>query len=237
MLERFLSSFRSNDKGSAEPPGLVLGDDGIVYLVKPDGTRQAVNSGGGGSGGSATVRGPFAFAFDTPGLDTGIEFYTPTPGDILLDLWFEVVEAWDGTTPRLDTGYAPFGGGAQLTGWFSYGYGDPADMTKQSFMSQGDSGIGPITLLNGATDMLGASMVGQAFDMLYVPAIPAGGHAEQRLVRKPMGIAIPSLPARFLDATPLSLCVSQTGATDGGSPGSTQGSALLYLLTATPVAL
>lgn len=45
------------------------------------------------------------FTFDSPGLLTGeFEAYTPKVGEYLMDAWFEVTEAWDGTTPRFGIG-------------------------------------------------------------------------------------------------------------------------------------
>lgn len=51
-----------------------------------------------------TVHGPFPFAFNTPGLNNGVNFYTPTVGDLLLDAWIEVTTAFNGTTPNGDIG-------------------------------------------------------------------------------------------------------------------------------------
>lgn len=40
--------------------------------------------------------------WDTSGLLTGIYFYTPVVGDVILTLgWVSVATAWDGTTPKL----------------------------------------------------------------------------------------------------------------------------------------
>lgn len=50
------------------------------------------------------VRGPFSFTFDTPGLEDGIEFYTPTVGDLLIDVVVFVDTAFDGTTPKGSVG-------------------------------------------------------------------------------------------------------------------------------------
>jgi hypothetical protein len=60
--------------------------------------------GPGGGSGSATVRGPFEFAFDTPGLADGVEFYTPTVGEVLVDCTFRVDTAWDGISNLADIG-------------------------------------------------------------------------------------------------------------------------------------
>ena len=43
-------------------------------------------------------------AFDDADILTGAALYTPTVGDVLMDAWFEVTTAWDGTTPKGDIG-------------------------------------------------------------------------------------------------------------------------------------
>jgi hypothetical protein len=35
---------------------------------------------------------------------SGYALYTPTVGDVLMDVWVEITTAWDGTTPRFDVG-------------------------------------------------------------------------------------------------------------------------------------
>lgn len=44
------------------------------------------------------------FAYDTPGLEDGLEFYTPTVGEFLIDARFVVDVAFNGTTPKADIG-------------------------------------------------------------------------------------------------------------------------------------
>lgn len=61
---------------------------------------------GGSQPGAAIVRGPFPFAYNTPGLADGYAFYTPTIGDILLDAWVEIDTAWDGAAANGDLGTA-----------------------------------------------------------------------------------------------------------------------------------
>jgi hypothetical protein len=46
---RFESTFFTE---ATDEPGLVLGPDGVVYIVKPDGTREAAGGGGGGAPGT-----------------------------------------------------------------------------------------------------------------------------------------------------------------------------------------
>jgi hypothetical protein len=81
--------------------------------------REIDAQGGASVAGASRVLGPFPFAFDDVGLVDGVTFYTPAVGDVLLDAWFEVPVAWDGTTPFADigtsfpNGYGMFG---QLNG-------------------------------------------------------------------------------------------------------------------------
>ena len=69
----------------------------------------------------------FDIAYDTPGLDTGYAVYTPQVGEILLDAWWEIDTAYDGTTPLGDVGQYLVGDGD--LGWFGFGLGLFADMT------------------------------------------------------------------------------------------------------------
>jgi hypothetical protein len=52
--------------------------------------------------GAARVLGPFPFAFDDVGLTNGIEFYTPTVGDVILIILAVQQTGWDGTSPQWD---------------------------------------------------------------------------------------------------------------------------------------
>ena len=73
-----------------------------VLIVGADGTLSSSPI---ASVGGVTVRGPYAVAFDTAGLNAGVATgYVPAIGDV-----FQVVvvttTAFDGTTPLLDVGY------------------------------------------------------------------------------------------------------------------------------------
>lgn len=57
----------------------------------------------------------FNFAFNTPGLTTGLTVFTPTAGDILVDCWLEIDTAFNGTTPKVDVGDFV----SANTGWFA----------------------------------------------------------------------------------------------------------------------
>jgi hypothetical protein len=170
---------------------------------------DAVIDNGSSSAGSPIVR-AFPFAFDTPGLLTGHAVYTPTIGDILLDVWIEVDTAWNGTTPTGDVG-TDFDGGV---GWFSSAFGS-LDMTVADAASGSNICA---TLLSQSSNSAHAS------SSLFIAWL--NGTTPQQTRR--------ALPAKIVTADPIKVCVTQDGMNTGADPGSTQGSAVLYLVTATP---
>ena len=178
----------------------------IVLGRKPGG-----GGGGAPSAGSPVIRGPFAFAYDTPNINNGVPFYTPTVGEILVEMWVEVITAFDGTTPKADisqfTGTSsPYG----LWGWNTIPF--LLDTTIDSI----DSGGGPL---------VGAAPTGGGGTVHGVP-LSQSYSAHQRYA-----------PARFVSADPLLLVVSQDGLKGGAAIGGSQGSGNVYLITGTPVAL
>lgn len=42
----------------------------------------------------------FPIAFDDAGLEDGVTVFTPAAGDVLIDAWPEITEAWDGSSPQ-----------------------------------------------------------------------------------------------------------------------------------------
>lgn len=78
-------------EGPLEGPGIALDQDGSVKVINPDGSRTLLGP---------ALRGPFPVAFNTPGVNAGVVIYTPKAGEVLLDAWFEVLTAFDGTTPQ-----------------------------------------------------------------------------------------------------------------------------------------
>ena len=179
-------------------------------------TTQAIADLGGGSAGSPIVR-KFPFGFDTPNLLTGATVYTPTVGDILLDAWIEIDSAWNGTTPFGDFG--PFINGN--TGLFANGPDLPApcDMTMADSEPL-DTGLLSALGLGGGLDYV------QNTVLSYVNAGPSHGQT---------GSGTRLMPLKFTAANPIKVCVSQDGTNTGADPGSSQGSAVLYLVTVTPV--
>ena len=165
------------------------------------------------SGTSSAVGAPlvraFPFTFDTPDLLTGAALYTPTVGDILLDAWIEIDTAWDGTTPRGDFG--TFVGAAY--GIFGGGVpGVPVDLTQAE-----DEGL-------GAGIQVQESGIARPFTASSMNYHATPGYAFNKYV-----------PAKFTAGHPVKVVVSRNGQNDGADPGSTQGAAVLYLVTATPV--
>lgn len=173
-------------------------------------TADVVTAEGGGSGGSPTpgvaiVR-AFPFAFDTAGLVTGHTVYTPTIGDVLLDAWFQVDVAFDGTTPSADVG-------AFLPSDSGYGYFGQANNPVN--MSLADN-VDPIGGLASGWRFTGLAQVSG-----YSNWPPTSGNGR-------------TVPGRFATADPIKVVVSQDGKNTGADPGATQGSATLYLVTSTP---
>lgn len=151
----------------------------------------------------------FPFDYNTSGLLTGLEVYTPTAGDLLLDAWFEITQAWDGTTPMGDLG--TFDGVSY--GYYG-GYNAPVDMAQQD-----EEAASPGLLKHGS------GSAGSAFPLSMMGALFSDGS----------GVGMGRfLPGRFTGTDPIKVVVSQDGNNNGADPGSTVGSAVLYLVTVTP---
>lgn len=167
-------------------------------------TDAELDAAGGGAVAGTPVVRAFAFAYNTANILTGHAVYTPTIGDVLLEAWVEIVTAWDGTTPTGDVG--PFLAGDNHNGYLdSMGYG-PIDM------SAADTPRAGLRVQTG----LHRSDVRQS---IFSNNSSDGGR---------------NMPASFATADPIKVCVSQNGQDDGDDPASTQGAAILYLVTVTP---
>ena len=155
------------------------------------------------------VRGPFTFHYDTPGLENGLPFFTPTIGDILLDAWFEVDVAFNGGSGALaDIGTAV---GSAFGLWFGSNYGI-FDITSADGDGARNGGgtfnTGLLQNLNGNISSL------------------AGLNAVN---------AVRVVPGKFLTADPWKVWVSTNGQAGGGPVGGSAGTASVYIVTATPV--
>jgi hypothetical protein len=171
----------------------------------------------GGSGPGALVVRAFPFAFDSPGLATGLELFTPAPGDVLYDAWPQIDVAWDGTTPTLDVGnVAPF----SSTGLYGQILVLPG-ASVQDFVSFP-------TLVGGGASLDFATPPAPTLSLqAYTAAAAARAIATD-------GAADRIVPSLFTTAHPVAVWVTQTGVRGDADPGSTQGSGVLYVVTATP---
>lgn len=176
-------------------------------------------TGGSGNGGSqpgaVIVRGPFDFAYNTPGINNGVAFYTPTVGDILLDAWIEVLTAFDGTQPKADFG--PFLSG-QTAGYYG-GPWAPVLLTD----ADADAITGSIPSDQG----LLAHPFGSGRSLLVNSLAASNGYG---------GMSRKIVPGKITAADPWLLVVSQDGTRGGAAIDSTQGAGRLYIVTATPAA-
>lgn len=181
----------------------------IQPMAGGSGNPCAVIDGGGATVEGVTVR-RFPFAFDTPGLLTGATVYTTTPGDILLNAWLEVDTPWNGTSPLGD-----FGQFVSSQGWLGSNVA-PKDMTHADTTASWGTGVlsEPSAAAPAPGDML----------TCFLDSFGVGGGPYYR-----------GVPAKFTVAQAIKVVVSQDGTDTGADPGSTQGSGVLYLVTATPV--
>lgn len=175
----------------------------------------------------------FAFAYNASTLDTGHTVYTPTVSDVLYDAWIEVVTAWNGTTPQGDFGIVyntEFNG--FLSGSGPGGTSGVLDMTSADEINAfiGGSWLGNIKNM-GARDVQTQTMT----PSLYKGS-SAVSYSASAVFSNPswLGAGYRSLPCKFTDTSPIQVLVSSDGTRTGGDPGATQGSAILYLVTATP---
>lgn len=164
------------------------------------------------------------FSYNTANIQTGATLYVPTPGDILLDLWIEIVVAWNGTTPLGDVG-AFSGGGSALYGLHKM------DMTAADIFSGGYG----VTIGANFSDVRAQQTVDNARIYLRTQSgsNPTQLETQPSLVHAGYGSRL--LPARFANNNDIKVCVSQNGTTSGADPGSSQGQAFLYLVTFTPI--
>lgn len=101
----------------------------------------------------------FDFAFNTPGLTTGVTVLTPTAGDILVDCWVEIDTAFNGTTPKIDV--SDFGSGN--TGWFVAQAG-AIDATVADSLPAGSTSLVASPLASTKPSVLSASAIANAVE-------------------------------------------------------------------------
>jgi hypothetical protein len=125
-----------------------------------------------------------------PGLEHGVAIYTPTPGDILRDIWLEVVTAWNASPALADVGTLI----GSSSGLYGLAAGGPVDVTEADAPAGGSFG----DVLIGATET----------DLSVAAGIGAASPAASK---RPA-------PARFTSPAPLKVVVSIDGTTGGGTP-------------------
>lgn len=182
-------------------------------------------SGGGGGAGAPVVR-AFPFAYNLAGLADGAALYTPTIGDLILDMWISILTQWDGTTPRCDVG--TFVGN-------TFGLWSNTDFPLNVGASTADDESGGTGLLSGrhAPTLSATSSV-----PMVAGALKPNADASALDYTSPADSAFPgsrTVPALVTAANPIKVVVSTDGTTDGADPGATGGSAVLYIVTCTPV--
>lgn len=154
----------------------------------------------------------FPFAFDTPGILTGAVVYTHGVGEMLLNAWIKITQAWDGTTPTADFGH------------YAAGHGLLREINNDMFTPWKLNDPGYLKMQMSYAQM---AAISDASWLLTV----AGGF----LVSGDMSDVSTYVPNLFHPEVPeVKICVSQDGTNTGADPGSTQGSGILYLVTATP---
>ena len=178
---------------------------GLVLTVQDDGEVIPAESGG-SQPGVIRLLGPFPFAFGDAGINNGKAVYTPTPGDYLLNIIFELSASFNGTTPKADIGT----------------------------FADGNNGIFE-NLTNGPLD------VSQAPDGVLVSnhSLQYSSFTQSDLASAMISGVLSAGPVSswwfyFLDATPLKVVVSQTGAKGGTAVGGSAGAGAVLLQVVTP---
>lgn len=166
----------------------------------------------------------YSLSFDNPDLIDGLTIYTPTIGDICLDIWVQVTTNWNGTTPKGDIG--TFTGG-NTGGFMAYTLGEPMKMNNgadnkpsQIFdcMLRGSNlgGLNALTTLTWPTSNQG--------DGLYAVAAAA-----VNFIATPVSSGTRCFPMRFGTADPIKFVVTQNGNAGGADPVASAGAAIIWL--------
>jgi hypothetical protein len=194
-----------------------------VALVPPSSTPT-----GGSQPGVAVYR-KFPITFDMPDLAAGVVLWTPAVDDILVDAWFQIDTAWDGTTPSGDIG--DFGDDGS-NGLFWNASNAPGDDAVDMTLADGGGVTGSDG--NSLNGLSGRMAVDNVFNTLLVPAIASVPSSQELLSWPNAGGGNRFVPLRFTTTNPMKVVVSQDGTAGGDDPGSTQGAGAVYLVTVTP---
>lgn len=198
----------------------ILEDGVLTHLVTENNEHEMVKSEVASPGIVRTIAIPFAF--DTPGLDVGVEIYTPKVGDLLLDATFFVTEQFDGTTPRADLGVTD--------GLFlAWNWSTPDYVLLDGMLV---SLAGGLQFPSGAPERaasLGAAIAFYNTMSLTLPDPPTAGASFD--TNNAQGYATTH---RFVSTDPLLLWATQDGLIGGEPIDSTEGAGTLVLMVSTP---
>ncbi len=204
-------------------PTGATGPTGPSGVAGPTGATGATGPGGGATGAIRQFDTPITFDMadlSTPsGAIPGVTVYTPTVGDLLVDMWFEVDPAFDGSvwdaTAKYDFYLASTAGASGLVGAYASGFGTGAPSASLS----GQTGL----VFQGGTSLLsGPDANGHgSLSMLNSAGLNGGGDIAN---------ARRYFPSRFLVADPVVLVVSSDGLSTGNDPGASTGSGIAHVL-------
>lgn len=167
----------------------------------------------------------FPFAYNTASIATGASLYTPSVGDILLDAWVEIDTAWNGTTPLGDLAITALFN----SGIYEFIVGSQLDMTK----ADADVGMGFPTGRNLGSLAAVQTLSNATTTTSALFTVPALG-SDVEWIADAVSSGSRFLPFKFSSTNPVQFWVTQNGLNNGSATGATQGSAVLYLVTATP---
>lgn len=146
---------------------------------------------------------------------------------MLLDAWIQILTAWDGTTPQADIGTF-VGSNNGLFNWAVLGSG-AVDMTAAVSEPVGTGIAFPSEMADVAQQLAAYTAKTQVRTAAGVN--PTGFQA---VPGNSMALGQGGIPGVFTAANPVKVCVSQDGTNNGADPVPSHGSAVLYLITATP---
>lgn len=169
LIDRFLTAFRGEDRGDAEPPGLFLDADAVTWVIGPDGTRTRVADGGSSSVLMHAVNITSAQIKNWASVPVEL---IPAPGAGLAVMVFHMYVALTGVgTPYTD----PDGSGTRYAG----------SATSAAAWQNVDITLGTDTvwwISGGVTDALPSVSTDAAVEVFGAGAEPSGGDGVLRVV-------------------------------------------------------
>lgn len=164
----------------------------------------------------------FDITHATPGLEDGVDLFTPNAGDLIADIRVHVVEAFNGTTPFLDVGTFV----TQAQGLFDRIAGRAVDLTAADndgiqtglLIASQTASLALLTAIAGVSYQLQISGEGPNFEAYNTPYMSGNGD-----------IIVADPPPR------LQVIVSTNGNDNGDPTGATTGHAKVFVGTITPI--